>query len=68
MTKYIFAILLLTASCTTTEHITSKENYLRKAIIDKTNHKQENLQFLCYNCYYLTVGNPLGGRPKKDHF
>jgi hypothetical protein len=37
MTKYIFAILLLTASCTTTEHITSKENYLRKAIIDKTN-------------------------------
>jgi hypothetical protein len=37
MTKYIFAILILMASCTTTEHITSKENYLRKAIIDKTN-------------------------------
>jgi len=35
---------------------------------DKTNHKRENLQFLCYNCYYLQVGNPLGGRPKKDMF
>ncbi len=32
---------------------------------DKTNHKKENLQFLCFNCYYLQVGNPLGGRPKK---
>jgi hypothetical protein len=37
MTKYIIAILLLTASCTTTEHISSKENYLRKAIIDHAN-------------------------------
>ena len=23
---------------------------------DKTNHKFENLQFICYNCYYLTQG------------
>lgn len=39
MTKYIIAILLLTASCTTTEYISSKENYLRKAIIDNTNEE-----------------------------
>ena len=35
---------------------------------DKTNHRRENIQMLCYNCYYLTVGNPMGGRPKKDMF
>jgi hypothetical protein len=34
---------------------------------DRTNHRRENLQFLCFNCYYLQVGNPLGGRPKKDN-
>ena len=33
---------------------------------DKTNHKRENIQFLCLNCYYLQVNNPEGGRPKKD--
>jgi len=32
---------------------------------DRTNHKRENLQFLCYNCYYLQVGNPLGGRRRQ---
>lgn len=24
---------------------------------DLTNHKRENLRFLCYNCFYLIVGN-----------
>jgi len=33
---------------------------------DKTNHKRDNLQFLCLNCYYLQVENPLGGRPPKN--
>tara|TARA_R110000803_G_scaffold42850_5_gene91707 strand:+ start:49618 stop:50139 length:522 start_codon:yes stop_codon:yes gene_type:complete len=33
---------------------------------DRTNHKRDNIQLLCHNCYYLTVGNPLGGRPKKS--
>ena len=32
---------------------------------DKTNHKKENLRMLCYNCYYLEVGNPCGGGIKK---
>ena len=32
---------------------------------DKTNHKRENLRMLCYNCYYLEVGNPCGGSMKK---
>ena len=27
---------------------------------DKNNWKLENLEILCYNCYFLTVGNPLG--------
>ena len=27
---------------------------------DMTNHKRENLQFLCYNCYFLTVDNVAG--------
>jgi len=31
---------------------------------DKTNHKRENIRFLCYNCYFLTVGN-LAGRPVR---
>jgi len=34
---------------------------------DFTNHKRENLRFLCYNCYYLIVGNPLGGRMKNSY-
>ena len=29
---------------------------------DKTNHLRENIRFLCYNCYFLMVGN-LAGRP-----
>jgi len=29
---------------------------------DKTNHKLDNLQLLCYNCYYLTVDNVVGKR------
>ena len=33
---------------------------------DRTNHKRDNIQLLCHNCYYLTVGNPMGGRPKKS--
>jgi len=33
---------------------------------DRTNHKRDNIQLLCHNCYYLTVGNPYGGRPKKS--
>ena len=32
---------------------------------DKTNHKRENLRMLCYNCYYMEVGNPCGGGLKK---
>ena len=31
---------------------------------DKTNHKRENIRFLCYNCYFLMVGN-LAGRPVR---
>ena len=34
---------------------------------DPTNHRRENLRFLCYNCYYLNVGNPLGGRMKNSY-
>ena len=30
---------------------------------DKTNHKRENVRFLCFNCFYLNVGN-LSGRKK----
>lgn len=33
---------------------------------DKTNHKRDNIQFLCLNCYYLQVENPHGGRPPKN--
>ena len=32
---------------------------------DRKNHKWENLQFLCLNCYYLTVGNLSG--PRADY-
>ena len=34
---------------------------------DRTNHKKDNLRLLCYNCYYLEVGNPLGGRMKNNY-
>lgn len=27
---------------------------------DTTNHRRENLQLLCYNCYFLTVNNVAG--------
>jgi hypothetical protein len=27
---------------------------------DKKNHKQDNIRILCYNCYYLRVGNIIG--------
>jgi hypothetical protein len=27
---------------------------------DNTNHRLENLRYLCYNCYYLRVDNPRG--------
>lgn len=27
---------------------------------DNTNHRRDNLQLLCYNCYYLTVNNIAG--------
>ena len=33
---------------------------------DKTNHKKENLRLVCYNCYYLEVGNPFGGKMRID--
>jgi hypothetical protein len=29
---------------------------------DRTNHRLDNLQLLCYNCYYLTVDNVVGKR------
>ena len=31
---------------------------------DVTNHKRENLRLLCYNCYYLNVGNIVGNKKK----
>ena len=31
---------------------------------DLTNHKKDNLRFLCHNCYYLEVNNSHGGRTK----
>ena len=34
---------------------------------DTTNHAKKNLRFLCYNCYYLQVGNPLGGRMRNSY-
>ena len=34
---------------------------------DNTNHLRENLRFVCYNCYYLNIGNFLAGREKKIH-
>jgi hypothetical protein len=33
---------------------------------DNTNHLRENLRFVCYNCYYLNIGNLLGGRREKN--
>ena len=32
---------------------------------DQTNKNLANLRVLCYNCYYLTVGNPIGKKHKK---
>ena len=29
---------------------------------DRTNHVKDNLRLLCYNCYYLYIGNINGGR------
>lgn len=34
---------------------------------DKTNGKRENIRFMCYNCYYLQIGN-IWGRPVKPKF
>jgi len=34
---------------------------------NRTNHTQENLRLLCYNCYYQEVGNPLGGRMRNNY-
>lgn len=31
---------------------------------DRNNFRKENLRFLCYNCYFLLVGNPLGSNKK----
>ena len=31
---------------------------------DKANFKLENVRLLCYNCYFLLVGNPLGANKK----
>jgi len=33
---------------------------------DNTNHRYDNIQIICYNCYFLTVGNVLGR--KKNYF
>jgi hypothetical protein len=32
---------------------------------DKQNYALENIQFLCYNCYFIQVGSPWGGPEKK---
>lgn len=32
---------------------------------DRKNHKKENIRFLCFNCYFLLVGNISG--PKKNY-
>jgi len=34
---------------------------------DRTNHKRDNLRMLCYNCYFVLVGNPIGNKPKNWH-
>jgi len=31
---------------------------------DRSNFRLENVRFLCYNCYFLLVGNPLGSNKK----
>lgn len=33
---------------------------------DRKNHKEENLRLLCFNCYYLEVGNFTG--KKKEYY
>jgi hypothetical protein len=32
---------------------------------NKSNYNLENIQFLCYNCYFINVGNPFGGADRK---
>ena len=32
---------------------------------DRGDHRRENLRMLCFNCYYLQVGNPFGAKGKK---
>jgi hypothetical protein len=32
---------------------------------DKTNHHRDNLQMLCYNCYFCMVGNPFNAKQKN---
>ena len=34
---------------------------------DDSNHLKENIRFLCYNCYYLEVGNLFGYNRTKEH-
>jgi len=34
---------------------------------DYTNHKEENLEWHCYNCYYLRIGNFTGMKGKYWH-
>lgn len=33
---------------------------------DETNYKFENLELLCYNCYFLTVGNIIGKKYSEN--
>jgi len=32
---------------------------------DRNDHVRENLRMLCFNCYYLQVGNPFGGKGRQ---
>lgn len=34
---------------------------------DLRNHKKENLEFICYNCYYLTYGNVFFRTIEQNH-
>jgi len=35
---------------------------------DRTNHRRWNLRLLCYNCYYLMVGNIGGRKVNTDNY
>ena len=35
---------------------------------NKTNHLLENLELLCFNCYYLFIGNPIGRKKDWDGY